>query len=477
MSERLYIIDGHAQIFRAFYAVEGLTAPDGRPSNAVYVFTRMLLDLITKHKPSYIIAVFDAPGKSFRHDRYPAYKATRRPTPPELLSQIPTIQEIVEAYRIPVVSAPGFEADDVIGTLVAQATAAGLETVIVTADKDCNQLLDTKVSIWDAQRDRFITKRAFEEDKGLSPHLFPDLIGLWGDSSDNIPGVPGIGEKGALQLVKKYGDLEGVLKHAAEVPGKRGEALRAHAAEARLSRELALIRRDAPVALDLAAARHREPDMEKLIAIFTAFGFKSLLANLRGADADKNIGNEERDYRLVNTPAAFNSFWQNIAKAEHLAVDVEATSLDPITAELVGISFSSRPKEGWYLPFRGPEGETVLGEAELRKAAQILEDPKITKVGQNIKYDILVLRRAGIDLHGVTFDTLLASSILHSHLREHNLDALALRYLGLQKIPLANLIGSGKKQRSMAEVPLAEIAAYACAVSYTHLTLPTIYSV
>ncbi|MCX7935100.1 MAG: DNA polymerase I, partial [Planctomycetota bacterium] len=405
------MIDGHAQIFRAFYAVEGLTAPDGRPSNAIYVFTRMLLDIVNRHNPDYLIAVFDAPGKSFRHERYPEYKSTRRPTPPELLSQIPPIQELVAAYRIPVLSAPGFEADDVIGTLANQATAAGLEVVIVTADKDCTQLLSENVSIWDAQRDRFITKRSFEEEKGIPPHLFPDLIGLWGDSSDNIPGVPGIGEKIAQQLLKKYGSLEEVLAHASEVPGKRGEAVRVHAADARLSRELAMIRRDAPVTLDLETARLHEPDQNKLAAIFAEFGFKSLLANIRGSAATAAADKEKRDYRLVNTAEAFAAFWREIEKAKHLALDTEATALDPMNADLVGISLAVQPRQAWYLPFRGPDGEAVLGKSQLQKIARLLQDPTITKTGQNLKYDLLVLRRAGINLQGIVFDSLLASSI------------------------------------------------------------------
>ncbi len=459
MAKQLYLIDGHAHIFRAFYAVEGLSAPDGRPTGAAFGFTRMLLDVLKRQKPDYIAAAFDAPGKTFRHDRFAAYKATRKPTPPELHQQVPIIHEIVHAYGIPVFELAGFEADDVLGTLAAQAVAEGVQVVLVTGDKDCGQLLGDHVRMYDAQKDRFLTAADFEKEKGVSPERLTDLMGLWGDSSDNIPGVPGIGAKIGAQLIDRYGSLEALLDHAEEIKGKRGEVLRTHADQARLSKELATIRTDTPVTLDLAACAAPTPDTDRLAAIFEDLGFKSLLHQLRDGDGPAH---KDVDYIAVTTRQDFDALAKALRSQDHIAVDTETTGVDPLRCELVGISLSWEPRTAYYLPFRAPPDAPVLGEEELERLGRVLADERITKTGQNLKYDQLVLQRAGVELRGIVFDSLLASNLLNGHLTAHDLDTLALRYLDIKKIPTRDLIGSGKKQISMAEVPLSKITAYAC---------------
>ena len=459
MPKTLYLIDGHAQVYRAFHAVEGLTSPDGRPTGAAYGFTRMLLDLVRRHHPDHLVAVFDAPGKTFRHERYPDYKATRKPTPPELLQQIPVIQDIVKAYSIPVFSLSGWEADDLLGALAMQGAAAGVDVVLVTGDKDCGQLLSERIRMYDPRKDVFTTVESFTEKKGLPPEKLVDLMGLWGDTSDNIPGVPGIGQKIGTSLILKYGSLDQLLHHAAEVKGKRGEKLRECKDLALLSRELATIRTDAPVRLDLTAAATSRPDRDELARIFQDLGFRSLLRELNEGAVKKE---EKRGYVLVDSPERFKAFMKALKKESHLSVDTETTSRNPMLAQLVGISISWEARSGYYLPFRAPEGSSILGAEQLKAIGTILEDPTVTKTGQNLKYDMIVLRRAGIHLAGVTFDSLLASTLLDGHLRDHDLDSLALRHLDLVKIPTKDLIGTGKKQITMDQVPVEKVCEYAC---------------
>lgn len=460
-AKTLYIIDGHAQIFRAFHAIQGLTAPDGRPTNAIFGFTRMLLHLVREHHPDLLITAFDSTKKTFRHDLYPDYKATRKPTPPELIAQVPSIQDIVRAYRIPIAMADNFEADDVIGTLARQATEQGYETVIVSADKDLKQLLNEHVTMYDPAKNRFHTAASFEEEKGIPPKQLPELMGLWGDSSDNIPGVEGIGEKTGLQLILQYGSLDAILAHAGEIKGKRGERLREQADRAKLSEQLATINTDAPVVFNPQDAIRHEPDLEALHALFHDLGFAALLKEL-DHDAETPATDRARKYQLVNTPELFAAFLQALQHQPLVAIDTETTNQDPMLAELVGISVSWANDSGYYLPFQAPEGEPTLGQDALDALTPLLEHDEIQKVGQNIKYDALVLRRAGIHLRGIVFDTLIASQLLDGHIRGHDLDSLAQRHLGITKVPTKHLIGTGKKQISMNEVEITTICDYAC---------------
>lgn len=462
MSKTLYLIDGHAQIYRAFYAVDALTAPDGRPTNAAFGVTRMLLHLLKEKHPDHLIGVFDAPGKTFRHEQYKEYKATRKPTPPELLSQIPLIHDLFAAFGIPIFSVPGFEADDVLGTLARKGAAEGLEVVLVSGDKDLQQLLAPGIVLFDPMKNTLTREEDFTARTGIPPARLPDLMGLWGDTADNIPGVPGIGEKTGLDYLHKFGDLDTLLDRAGEIPGKRGIVIRKHIEQARLSRELATIRTDVDVDLDLAASRCDDThwNRSRLRELFLDLGFRSFLAMLDAHVVDPPA--EARDYVLVNTQEALESFLRACKREPLIALDTETTSTDPMRAELVGISVSWAERGAFYLPWRAPEGERVLDATAFEQLKPLLEDPALRKTGQNLKYDALVLARAGVTLRGIAFDTLLASAILEGHKRNHDLDTLSLEHLGVHKIPTKDLLGTGRKQVTMDQVPLDRVCAYAC---------------
>lgn len=473
MINNLYIIDGHAQIYRAFYAVEGLRSPTGEPVNAIFQFTRMLMHLIKEQSPDSIIAVFDAPGKNFRHELYPEYKANRKPAPEELKAQIPEIIEIVRDFNIPVLSVEGYEADDVIGALSTRAAANGIAATIVSGDKDLAQLLNPQVRIFDPRKNTFTTEENFIEENGFPPARLTDLMGLWGDTADNIPGVAGIGKKIGRELIQKYHTLEELLDRAGEIKGKRGETLLKSREIALLSKELATINLSADITIDFEAARLQQPDITRLREKFQRYGFKALLSEI---DHDNPQQPEERDYQLINTPEKFRAFYPELKHAAHFSLDTETTGIDPMQAELVGISISLAEKTAFYLPFKGKDNEEVLGESELAELKVILESPEITKCGQNLKYDLLILKRNGIEVQGFVFDTLIASSLLESHIRGHDLDSLAGRHLSIEKIPTKELIGTGSKEITMDQAGMEKVCEYACEDADITLRLETVFS-
>ncbi len=459
MSEDLYIIDGHAQIYRAFYAVEGLRSPTGEPVNAIFQFTRMLLHLIKEEKPARIVAVFDAPGKNFRHELYPEYKANRKPAPEELKVQIPQIISIVKDFNIPVLSIEGVEADDVIGVLTKLAEKDGLHSTIVSGDKDLAQLLNDNVRMFDPKKNTITTAADFYDENGFEPEKLIDLMGLWGDTADNIPGVAGIGKKIGRELIQKYKSLENLLDRASEIKGKRGETLLKSREIALLSKELATIKLDIPLDFDMDKTKFSEPDYQSLRNKFVEYGFKVLLSEL---DNQSPPPQEEREYRLIDTPEKFAALLPELENAGHFALDTETTGIDPVQAELVGISLSFTEKTAFYLPFKALPEEKVLTAKELAEIKPILENPKITKCGQNLKYDLIIFKRNGIEVRGVNFDTLIGSSLLEGHIRGHDLDSLAARHLGIEKIPTKAIIGSGSKEITMDQAGVDVVCEYAC---------------
>ena len=472
MSDDLYIIDGHAQIYRAFYAVEGLRSPSGEPVNAIFQFTRMLLHLLKNKKPARIIAVFDAPGKNFRHELFPEYKANRKPAPEELKAQIPPILDIVRDFNIPVISIEGYEADDVIGVLTRIASTAGINSIIVSGDKDLAQLLNNRVQLFDPKKDKLTTAEDFYDENGFEPNKLPDLMGLWGDTADNIPGVAGIGKKIGRELIQKYKCLENLLDRAGEIKGKRGETLLKSRDIALLSKELATINLDIPLEFNPDTARLTTPDYSALRAKFIQYGFKILLSEL---DNQSPAPNEKRDYQLINTPEKFSALLTELKGITHFALDTETTGIDPMQAELVGVSLSFAERSAFYLPFKGKEDEQVLTTEDLQRLKVILENPKITKSGQNLKYDYIILQRNGIKVQGITFDTLIASSLLEGHIRGHDLDSLATRHLGLEKIPTKEIIGTGAKEITMDQAGIDRVSEYACEDADVTLRLEKIF--
>jgi DNA polymerase-1 len=499
---RLYLIDGYALIYRAFFAMisRPLVSTKGENTSAAWGVTKFLLKVLEQHEPDYLGVVFDA-GTSERHEIYPEYKATRQKMPTELESSIPRVRQLIRAFNIPVVELPGYEADDVIGTLSRKAADAGLETVIVSGDKDFYQLLREYVCLLNPGRggpaaveEEWVDLRNARERLGVPPERVTDYLGLIGDSSDNVPGVPGIGPKTAIQLIEQFGPIEEILAHAGEVSGKRArEALQDNANAALLSKRLVTIRTDLPVPLDLKALTRKEPDRARLKDIFLDLDFHSLVRDyaVPVAEAKAEV---KVDYQLVQSVEEAHALVERIKQLGRVSVDTETTSTDPMRAELVGVSLALMPGEAYYLPFghRAPanaQGE-LLGEdggvpvtnaEEVKEAergpvsnlppildpaltplVELLEWPWFEKVGQNLKYDLLVFRRAGVKLSGLAFDTMVASYLLDPGRREHGLDSLALQYLDYRTTTYQEVAGKGKNQIPFPEVPLDAARDYAC---------------
>jgi DNA polymerase-1 len=456
-----YLIDGSAYIHRAFHAIAGLSNSRGMPTNAVFGFTRMLIKLMEDRQPEYAAMVFDARGPTFRHDLYAQYKANRPPMPEELAVQIPLIKQVTAAYRLPVVELAGYEADDIIGTLARQLAAEGCAVVMVTGDKDFVQLLGERTSIWDPMKDAVTDAASVRARMGVEPAQLVDVMGLAGDAADNIPGVPGIGPKTALELIRSHGSLETLYANLASVARpKLRETLAAHREQAFLSRRLAAIDTGAPVALELAALKVTGPDPQALAALFKELEFRQLQhAVPQAADLSG------KDYRAVLDSAALAELVDRLRAADLAAIDTETTAADPMRAELVGISVAIQPDQAFYIPC----GHHYLGAPQqlerafvLEKLAAYLQDPRFKKVGQNIKYDGIVLARHGIELAGVVFDTMLASYLLDPSKRAHNLDQIALDFLNHKTITFAEVVGRKKERPTFAQVPLDEAVPYAC---------------
>lgn len=459
MAERFYIIDGHYNAYRSYYAIRGpnrLSSPDGRPTGAVYIFTRMLLSLLEKRQPAYVAVAFDPKGPTQRDAQFAGYKAQRKPMPDELRAQIPLIFEVIAGYRIPVFQVEGFEADDVIATLALRAVERGVQVFMVTGDKDLMQLVDgERVLVYDTKEERVFGPREVEEKYGVPPALIPDLLGLAGDASDNIPGVPGIGPKTAVELLRQFGSLEAVLEHAGSIKGKKGQRLADCRQQALASRALTALATDVPLELDMEALCRQPPDAGRLLPLFRELGFRELLATLP-------VEHHERDYRIVKSLDELERLAAELKAAGAFALDFETTSEAPVEADIVGLSMAYKPACAWYAPLRGPEREALLPqEAVLRIIEPLVSDAAVTKVGQNLKYDIQVLHRHGIELQGPMFDTMVAAWLLAPDRHAYGLDTLALEYLNERKIPTAELLGKGKEQTTMDRVSVALVAEYA----------------
>jgi len=489
---RLFLIDGHALIYRSYFAFihRPLTTSRGENTSAIYGFTRFVLKILEEYEPDFLAVVLDA-GTSARAVRYPAYKATREKMPDDLAASLPRIRAVLEALRVPVLEVPDLEADDVIGTLAVRAAGVGVEAVIVSGDKDFYQLIRPGIALLNPGRGgpsgveaEWVDERNARERLGVSPERVVDYLALVGDSSDNVPGARGIGPKTAVELIERFGSVEEVLARAGEVPNKRvREALERHAADVRLSKELVTIRTDLPIALDLEALRVREPDRARLRELFLELEFHSLL---RDHAAPVRPVRPETSYRVVATPEEAWALAERARAVGKVSVDTESTSVDPMRAELVGLSLAFAPGEAYYLPFahRAPAGADggepanlpPLTSPAMAPLAGMLADPSVAKVGQNLKYDLLVLRRAGVELAGLAFDTMLASYVIDPGRREHGLDALALQYLDHRTITYEEVCGRGKSQIPFAEVPLERARDYSCEDADLALRLEALFA-
>jgi DNA polymerase-1 len=457
-TKRLFIIDGNSYIYRAFYAIRNLSTSKGLPSNAVFGFANMLLKVIKEKKPDLLAIAFDPKGPTRRHGEFKEYKAHRPPMPKDLVPQIPYIHNLVHAFRIPVFLEEGQEADDVIATLARSAIAAGMDVVIVTGDKDMLQLVGPGVTVYDSLKERTIGPKEVEERFGVPPDRVVEIMGLMGDASDNIPGVPGIGEKTAQALIKEHGTIENLLANAHTITRpKLRQSLMENAGLARLSRELAVLHSDIPLAIDFDQLSLKEPDGPVLLSILRELEFTSLLKYVT------TVPENEPEYRTVLSDTDFQKMLGVLSQATELSFDTETTSLDPMQAELVGVSFSFEPHAAYYLPL----GHTYAGAPSqlprkkvLEKLKTLLEDPSLKKIGQNLKYDVQVLRHAGIEVRGIFFDTMIASYLLNPSKTSHGLDAIALEYLNYKTMTYADVTGTGKKQIGFSEVDIATATRY-----------------
>ena len=472
--DRIFLLDGTALAYRAYFAFlrARLTDTKGRPTGAVYGFVATLLKLMRDESPEYLGCCFDPPGPTFRHERFPEYKATRERMDEDLAAQLPVLRDVVRAFNVPVLELPGFEADDVMATMAVRAANEGLHAYIVTGDKDLCQSVGPHVSIYNilkpGQETEVLDPEGVERVWGVKPSQVADLLALMGDTSDNVPGVPGVGKKTALKLVTEHGSVQAVLDAAAEDPPRvRGkklvENLRTHRETAELSHELVLVREDVPVDVAFEDLRVEEPDRERLQALFRELAFTRLLAEVTdGATEDV-----EHDYGIVRNEGELNAMLDELRTASLVAFDVETTGLDPLQADLVGLSFSAHEARAWYVPLNaeppvlGGDGDEAVKRV-LDAVRPLLEDPDVPKTGQNAKYDVLAYKRAGIEVRGVVHDSLIASFCLDPQMRQHNLDALALRHFGYRKIPTKDLIGTGRNQITMAEVEVDVVGEYAC---------------
>ncbi|HEV3061272.1 MAG TPA: DNA polymerase I [Vicinamibacterales bacterium] len=464
----LYLIDGSSQMYRAFHApvrtAEGgfLRNAQGRPTNAVYIFVTMLRKLLNEHKPEHIAASFDLPGRTFRDDLASDYKANRAPMPDELAEQIPMVHAACEALGVPILTSERYEADDVIGTLAEKAAAAGFDVAIVTGDKDFFQLVRPHISVYNPRDEgTWYDADGVKEKFGVTPDHVVDVLALMGDTIDNIKGVPGIGEKGARELIATYGSLEELIAHAAEVKHKRyREGLLANVESARQSRELAKIRTNVPVEFDADALRYRGGSRERSFQIFTELGFRAF-----AHEYAPTASSVAKTYRAVNTPEDLKSLAGELREAGRFALRVLVDQPAAMRASIVGLAFSTRVHDGAYVPIghRGlgavPSVPAVMALDALR---DVLEDPAIEKEGHDLKFDAIVLERAGVRLAGLDVDTMLASYLIDATRSEHRLEDLALELVSYKAIAEEDVCGRGAKAVSLADVPVEAAIDYAC---------------
>lgn len=482
MAEKLFLIDAMTFAFRAYFAIRSaMTDANGRPTNAVYGFTRVLLKVLREHEPSHVAVVFDAPGGSFRNELYPEYKANRDAAPEDLVEQFPRMYEVVRALNLPLFVVPGVEADDVIATLARQGEAAGMEVALVSGDKDLLQLVSETVRVFDPSKgDNGVWQGPEDvaERFGAGPEHVVDALALIGDSADNVPGVRGIGEKTAKKLLEKYGSLEGIYAHLDELKGKQREKITEDREQAFFSRELVTLRTDVDIGQSLEACLRTEFDRDAVMEIFSALRFRSMLDELLpGGDADRE--ETPRDYTLVLTEEQLTAAIGEMRAAKVFAVDTETTSINAVRADLVGVSMSCSAGKAYYVPvahapealtiFEDPDDlstakqlECVARERALELLRPLLEDPSVGKIGHNIKYDLIVLRRAGIDMDGIVMDTMLASYLTEPGRIRHNLDELSLEHFHRRLIPISELIGKGAKATTFNFVPVDRACEYAC---------------
>ena len=486
---KLFLIDAYALIYRAYYAF--LKNPrinsKGMNTSAIFGFINSLEDVLKREQPTHVAVAFDPHGPTFRHEAFEQYKAQREETPEVIRQSVPVIKEIIQAYRIPILEVPYYEADDVIGTIAHQAASEGFDVYMMTPDKDYGQLVGEHIYMY---RPKFGgdyevlgVAEVLEKYQLASTSQVIDLLGLMGDTADNIPGCPGVGEKTAQKLLVQFGSIENLLAHTDQLKGAQKKKIEENAEQIRFSKFLATIKTDVPITFDAAQCLREKPDEERLIDIYTNLEFRTFVNKLRNESSptpdanplqfdlfatdspsdSKNstladLTSTPHSYYLVDSEEKQVELARLLEGQEYFAFDTETEGLDPLTAHLVGMSFAIRENEAWYVPV--PASQAQAREVVLR-FAPALQNPAIQKIGQNIKFDILALRKYGVKVAGKLFDTMLAHYLLNPELR-HGMDYLAETYLHYKTVPIEDLIGpKGKKQGSMRDVPLEQIKEYA----------------
>ena len=482
--EKFIVIDGNALIHRAWHALPPtLTTKSGEIVNAVYGFTMIMLKVLKDLKPDYLAVTFDLAGPTFRHKEYKEYKAQRVKQADELYAQFPRIKEVVRAFNIPIYEKAGFEADDVIATLVCDPAVEKIESIIVTGDMDTMQLVDKNTLVYTMHKGlsdtvTYDVAAVIERYDGLTPEQMVDYKALRGDPSDNIPGVKGIGEKGAIALLTEFKTLENIYEKidSPKISERYRKLLTEHKEEAFFSKKLATLIKDVPIDFKLEDARVKGYDVEVLMALFQELEFKSLIAKIpKDFHKDKNksqgafdfsstpqlVKDKKSDYHLIKTEKDFEEFFKELKKQKVFVFDTETSGLNPFEAELLGISFCWQNGLAYYLPVLS----SAEGPAEkkwLEKIKPIMADEGIKKAGHNIKFDLETLMSVDIEVRGIYFDSMIASYLINPGSRQHNLDGLAFTELGYQMQPIEDLIGKGKSQITLKEVPLERVADYSC---------------
>ncbi len=463
-NKTLFLIDGSAFVYRAFHAIRSLSNSNGHPTNATFGFTRILLKLFREKQPEYAGVFFDVKGPTFRHKIFDEYKANRPPMPDDLVLQIPDIKRVTHALNIPVVEKQGFEADDLVGTFARIAQEQGFQVVMVTGDKDFIQLITKQCSLWDPMKDTVKGYDSVKEEMGIEPASFVEVLGLAGDTADNIPGVKGVGPKTAVGLIRDFGSIASLYENLDSL--KKKKKLHENLASSRdlvdLSLELARIDQHVAVEQSLEDFRLTEFDTEQAFQIFQELEFKTLAREFSGkADTSR------KNYGLITDVEGLKELAKKLEQAEIFAIDTETTSIHPVTADLVGISLSFCTHEAFYIPLGHVDEDSNLLAGQLSRQdifqhlVPILENPDIKKIGQNIKYDYIVLTRYGICLQGISFDTMVASYLLKPAARGHGLDQIAMDLFGHKMISYEDITGKGKKQIAFAQVPLDKALTYA----------------
>ena len=525
MAKRLFLIDAYALIYKYYYAFMGrpMRNRDGLNTSVVFGFTKFLRDILKREKPDLVGVAFDPPGGCFRRDIFPEYKANRPPTPEDIKLSVPYVKRLLEAMRIPILEVKGFEADDVIGTLAKQGVGAGLSVYMVTPDKDYGQLVEDNCVIYKQKGDdiEIVDNAAIEQKYGFAnPVLVRDMLALWGDSSDNIPGVPGIGEKGACKLVREWGTVESILENTDKIGGKTGKNIAEWGDKLRLAKELTTIRLDAPIALDTESLAISTPNYTELRALYAELNFTLFMRDIENlapeaepvegpkqepqiqlqevarakaeqrrkakmegqgdlfsmfdsAPAEpepaepepqqieeedavvRNASNTPHDYKIVGNIEELRALCAYLSNFKEFAFDSETTGIDPISSVIVGLSFAAEPHKAWYVPMTHSNRAAYIDTLR-----PLFEDASTTKIGQNIKYDMLVLRRLGVEVRGAKIDTMLLHYLLDAESR-HNMNYLAMRYLNYEPIAIETLIGKGAKQLTMDLVNVERVAEYA----------------